>query len=120
MLAYLPLLAVLVVAARVPAPLPRAETRPLTEAARAEIVREHAMVEAGLVARARRSFPGDLWSQGDDVANGERRWLAQVASFRGTTVTALLPVVDEGLRAARAEGDRRGIVAPCMPRPFYD
>jgi hypothetical protein len=93
----------------------------LGDEAREDVMREHALVEAGLVARARQSFPGDLWSQGDDVANGERRWLAQKASFLGgVPLYALLPVLDEGIRASRAQGDRRGIVAPCMPRPFYD
>jgi hypothetical protein len=100
--------------------LPVPTTVPLDAAMEARLQAEHRSLEREWVQRASHSFPGDLWSQGDDLANAERRWASDFAGTRSLAIADVLLAIDAGLRDTATTSPERGIVAPCMPRPFYE
>ena len=69
--------------------------------------------------KALQSFPGSLWSEGDDFANSERDLVRRLSRERGVRIGAVLDAIDQDVKAYPEDG-RRGFVPICMPRPFYD
>lgn len=121
-LEYVPLLVLCAVAIAFTyrAPVQAPDVVGVSDALRDAIASEHRMREPEWRRGARHGFPGDLWSQGDDLANQERRWVSETASRYHVRVPDVLRAIDHGLRADFATAPDRGIVPPCMPRPFYD
>lgn len=70
--------------------------------------------------KARKSFPGDLWSQDDDFGASERSWINREAARRRVPVVDVLQAIDEDLRAHPPQPPRSSTAAPSRPRPFYD
>lgn len=78
--------------------------------------------EPGMRRKALEKFPADAWSQGDHFGSAERRALRDEAQRAGVSVGSLIRAVDDDVHAhpLTLDGAPRGLVAPCMPRPFYE
>jgi hypothetical protein len=66
-------------------------------------------------------FPTDPWSQSDAFHDAEAKAAQAFANHHKVSLTAVLAGLDDGMRAARARGDRKttGSVPPCHPRAIY-
>jgi hypothetical protein len=67
------------------------------------------------------NFPTDPWSQSDSFHDAEAKAAQAFASHHHVSLTAVLAGLDDGMRKARARGDRTmiGSVPPCHPRAIY-
>lgn len=98
------------------APAPRAPRRATAEE-RARIAQRLAALESSWLGGARRTFPGDRWSESDHFHNMEQMAVRREAALAGVATGDVLLAIDESLR--RAPGNRPVSAAPCKPRPFY-
>jgi hypothetical protein len=70
---------------------------------------------------ARREFPGDDWSQDDDLHHRQAERILDIVGQRHLRVGDVVLGVDEAMRDRRAQGvPVVGGIAPHKPRPFYD
>ncbi|MDB4997476.1 MAG: hypothetical protein JWM74_4908 [Myxococcaceae bacterium] len=64
---------------------------------------------------ARDTFPGELWSQEDDRAAGERDAARSLAEKRGINVSIVYAILDEGVRARWPDKDDVPLDAHIVP-----
>lgn len=77
--------------------------------------------EAELRKKAAHDYPTDPWSEDDAFHAWEGGDAQAFADSHHVSLSVVLDALDEGMRAARARGDRRmtGSVPPCHPRVSY-
>ena len=94
-----------------------APKRTLSELERATVGRAAAGQEPAWREKSRKSFPGDLWSQGDDFHNAEQSWARREARRLNVSTADVLRAVDEDLRAHPPEPPRRATVRAVQATP---
>ncbi|MCI0570082.1 MAG: hypothetical protein L0Y66_04960 [Myxococcaceae bacterium] len=92
----------------------------LSEAQRAVVGRAAAAEEPRWRTDSLHRFPGDSWSQDDDVHASERSWAVGEARRRGVDVGDVFRAIDGDLRAHPPATPRKANASPSKPRPFYD
>jgi hypothetical protein len=96
-----------------------AERPPAPVAVRREIGEEAIRREPWWDAKARRDFPGDLWSQGDAFHFAEAKFAREMSDRHDVRMSDVIDAIDESVRASAVPW-RRVTASPCKPRPFYD
>lgn len=64
-------------------------------------------------------WPGSPWSAADDFGNREEDFVRDMSGEESVRPGAVFDAIDRDIKTYPADGER-GVVAPCMPRPFYD
>lgn len=65
-------------------------------------------------------FPGDLWSQDDDMHERENEAVRSYASKNNVRITDVVRAMDDGMRAHwQTSGTVQATVPPCRPRLSY-
>lgn len=92
----------------------------LSETERVAVGRAAAAEEPTWRLDSLRSFPDQHWSQDDDFANTERRWVRDEAARRQVPQTDVFRAIDEDLKRHPPEQPRKATSAASKPRPAYD
>ncbi len=112
--------ATLAIARVATAPAPNAPTQPIAEKAAKDAYRDVTSRERQARREAAVKFPGDPWSQDDDLHERESEAVRNFAGSHELRLSDVVRAVDDGMRDHwPTSGQPNPKVPPCRPRLSY-